>query len=160
MPYLTFAAPRPDIPLESSESSKEKAISRSEMQSPHGEQGKMWEMGKNPEVENPSIVGDEAVTVPNLHDMLMKEFEVVQESRTLDQYYYSSLENTDYRDSTQVITRYLERKRANPRILRVDQLWLLIIDESMFVSSAPTGRCLLTLIFRNDHHELDRPTQR
>jgi len=120
----------------------------------------MGKMGRYPEVENPSIVGDEAVTVPNLHDMLLKEFEVVQESRTFDQYYYSSLENTDYRDSTQVVTRYLERRHAKPRILRVDQLWLLIIDESMFVSSTPPGRCLLTLIFRNDHHELDRPTER
>jgi hypothetical protein len=73
------------------------------------------------------------------HKKLMEGYtgKIVHGSRTLDQYYYSSLEDTNARDKDQVITRYFERKNnTKPQMLRVDQLWLWVIDESMALNSA------------------------
>jgi len=68
--------------------------------------------------------------------------EILHGTRTLDQYYYySPLADTEDRDSSQVVTRYLDNlDPENPRdrkaeeatsweILNVDQLWLWVIDE-------------------------------
>lgn len=64
---------------------------------------------------------------------------ILHGSRTLDEFGYYSLINTDDRDKDQVVTRYLEPDRQKGRvndpgqewpILRVDQLWLWVIDES------------------------------
>ena len=79
------------------------------------------------------------------------------EPMTLDQYYYPTLIDTDWRDKDQVLSKYLTWKskelhdklskeqsqsptaetadrtlEQNPRrILMVDQIWMWIIDESM-----------------------------
>lgn len=48
--------------------------------------------------------------------------------RTLDQFYYHSLENTDDRDQSQVVTRYQEKFPGDPKVVAmVDQLWLWIL---------------------------------
>ena len=58
--------------------------------------------------------------------------------RTLDQYYFSTLKDTTARDKDQVVyrgtrTRTLENDDSHePRIVMVDQLWLWILDDSMF----------------------------
>jgi ankyrin repeat protein len=46
--------------------------------------------------------------------------------RTLDQYFYHMLENTDDRDKDQVVSRWAQKVRSETRhnILMVDQLWL------------------------------------
>ena len=51
--------------------------------------------------------------------------------RTLDQYYYYQLKNTDERDSDQVVTRYAasEFPARDPPIIMVDQLWLFILRD-------------------------------
>jgi hypothetical protein len=52
--------------------------------------------------------------------------------RTLDQFYYYMEEDTDVRDSDQVISRYSRRKfPRNPvPIVMVDQLWLWVVNNS------------------------------
>jgi hypothetical protein len=69
------------------------------------------------------------------------DWKIFHESRTLDQFYYLSLENTSKRDDDQVVTRYIDKVpleymsldlRNEKHILRVDQLWLWVIDESKF----------------------------
>ena len=51
--------------------------------------------------------------------------------RTLDQYYYYQLKNTDERDSDQVVTRYAEGEfpAMDPPIIMVDQLWLFVLKD-------------------------------
>lgn len=49
--------------------------------------------------------------------------------RTLDQYYYYMLEDTEDRDADQVVTRWAKNQLGKPRhnILMVDQLWIWVI---------------------------------
>jgi hypothetical protein len=50
--------------------------------------------------------------------------------RTLDQYYYTTLKDTEERDKDQVIYRELRRRKAEePKIIVVDQLWLWILNK-------------------------------
>jgi hypothetical protein len=117
MPYLTFSAPG-SLPKEA----------------------KTPKDGNFPECENHPTGSNEAVNALNLHKELMKAYkeQVVHESRTLDQYYYSCLPNTDHRDDDQVVTRYFKLKGGvKRRMLRVDQLWLWVIDESAHESAIP-----------------------
>jgi hypothetical protein len=65
------------------------------------------------------------------------DWKKLQESRTLDQFYYHSLTDTRKRDENQVVTRYINKvhgenhtERSTWEILRVDQLWLWVVDES------------------------------
>jgi len=69
------------------------------------------------------------------------DWKILHRSRTLDQFYYHSLEDTQKRDEGQVVTRYIHHYEGNKSktppgaggkkaILRVDQLWLWVIDES------------------------------
>jgi hypothetical protein len=49
--------------------------------------------------------------------------------RTLDQYYYHTLSNTDKRDKDQVVTRYQTNNRLQPGVITmVDQLWLWVLE--------------------------------
>src|SRR6266536_3870270 len=71
-------------------------------------------------------------------------YESLHPRRTLDQFYYYMLEDTEMRDKTQVIYHWAERQRQlhghsgqgmqkvgpNMHVMMVDQLWLWIIDES------------------------------
>src|SRR6266536_4781083 len=52
--------------------------------------------------------------------------------RTLDQFHYYTTDDTDVRDSDQVISRYLRRKFPEKPvpIMMVDQLWLWIVNNS------------------------------
>ncbi|KAI9646501.1 hypothetical protein NHQ30_004494 [Ciborinia camelliae] len=63
---------------------------------------------------------------------------ILHSSRTLDQFYYHSMTNTDDRDSSQVVTRYAGRKPEAKAwdILRVDHLWLWVIDEKTIITSS------------------------
>lgn len=49
-----------------------------------------------------------------------------QPRRTLDQYFYSHLDNTAHRDKDQVVYRYTRNEDA--KIFMVDQMWLWIIN--------------------------------
>jgi hypothetical protein len=70
-------------------------------------------------------------------------WKTLHESRTLDQFYYHSLENTTQRDEDQVVTRYINKiKKETPlnsngetAILRVDQVWLWVIDDSTLLDT-------------------------
>lgn len=49
--------------------------------------------------------------------------------RTLDQYYYHTLENTSYRDNDQVVSRHQNLEDLQPRIITmVDQLWAWVLS--------------------------------
>jgi hypothetical protein len=86
----------------------------------------------------------------------------VHVSRALHQFYYYSL-NTHARDTKQVITTYVKNRRSkatgqlpkpdgsSPEIFMVDQLWLWVLDESMF-SELPSRARHLTITLRDDHH--------
>ncbi|KAF2110783.1 hypothetical protein BDV96DRAFT_635365, partial [Lophiotrema nucula] len=51
--------------------------------------------------------------------------------RTLDQYYYSTLEDTESRDISQVSSRYQEKTRSSIKTMTmVDQLWLWVLQGS------------------------------
>ena len=71
----------------------------------------------------------------DLDKKLMKAYKgVVHGSRTLDQYYYWSLteKETKRRDDDQVVTRYFKNGGyGTSKLLRIDMLWLWIIDESI-----------------------------
>ncbi|KAH8802534.1 hypothetical protein F5884DRAFT_738128 [Xylogone sp. PMI_703] len=81
-----------------------------------------------------------------------KNGKILHRSRTLDQFYYHSLKDTKHRDKNQVVTRYINKKEKKneseeqnkseakgqpPRknvILRVDQVWLWVIDDKTIIS--------------------------
>ena len=52
--------------------------------------------------------------------------------RTLDQYFYGNLRDTDDRDMDQVVTRYARyiSKWPDPALIMVDQLWMFILKDS------------------------------
>ncbi len=58
--------------------------------------------------------------------------------RTLDQYYFATLDDTSQRDKDQVVYRGTKAGRSlhshDTRVVMVDQLWLWILDDS---SSSP-----------------------
>ncbi len=60
--------------------------------------------------------------------------------RTLDQSYFLTLENTAIRDKDQVVWRETRAGRSfharNTRVVMVDQLWLWILDDSEYSSTA------------------------
>lgn len=61
----------------------------------------------------------------------------IHETMTLDQYYYVSLTDTNTRDNDQVLHRYLNRYHEKKvqrirMILVVGDLWLWIVDDSMY----------------------------
>ncbi|KAI1752983.1 hypothetical protein F4782DRAFT_540010 [Xylaria castorea] len=55
--------------------------------------------------------------------------------RTLDQYYFPTLEDTSARDRDQVV--YRGTKYGTPRVVMVDQLWLWIINDNTIITSFP-----------------------
>ncbi|KAI1178441.1 hypothetical protein F4777DRAFT_96443 [Nemania sp. FL0916] len=55
--------------------------------------------------------------------------------RTLDQYYFPTLEDTSVRDRDQVV--YRGTKYGSPRVVMVDQLWLWIINDNTIITSFP-----------------------
>lgn len=53
--------------------------------------------------------------------------------RTIDQYYYPTVEDTTHRDQDQVVCRGTRSRNdpdATARVVMVDQLWLWILDDS------------------------------
>jgi len=55
--------------------------------------------------------------------------------RTLDQFYFHTLEDTGNRDCDQVVHRGTRAaKEGKTRIIMVDQLWLWILDDSMTIN--------------------------
>lgn len=126
MPYLTFSA---QIMKDTEK--------RTDEDLPHGQ---ALSHSSSPSKEVNTIESKahrtESKRALDLHKELMDTYEkpcVVHESRSLDRYYYSFLPNTNYRDTHQVVTRYFDERpdAKKPRMLRVDQLWLWIIDEGM-----------------------------
>ncbi|KAK7917394.1 hypothetical protein PG985_011002 [Apiospora marii] len=61
--------------------------------------------------------------------------------RTLDQYYFVTLDDTSQRDKDQVVYRgTLDKKRetkSQSRVVMVDQLWLWILDDNTIITSFP-----------------------
>jgi hypothetical protein len=69
---------------------------------------------------------------------------ILHTTRTLDEFYYDALQDTQKRDKNQVVGRYLKENSVQTqrreesfswRILRVDQLWLWVVDHGRFNSS-------------------------
>lgn len=58
----------------------------------------------------------------------------LQIRRTLDQFFYTTLDDTDSRDQDQVVYRHTKRRSMTPVILMVDQLWLWVINEGWMSS--------------------------
>ena len=73
------------------------------------------------------------------HPETLEDADVEHKPRTLDQYtYYSTGSNvTKRRDCDQVVTRFLDSERGRPSseltVLRICQLWLWIVDDSMLL---------------------------
>jgi len=61
--------------------------------------------------------------------------------RTLDQYYFPTLEDTSERDQDQVVYRGTKAGKSfhtrNTRVVMVDQLWLWILDDNTIITSFP-----------------------
>jgi len=61
--------------------------------------------------------------------------------RTLDQYYFLTLDDTSARDRDQVVYRETRAGRSfhsrNTRVVMVDQLWLWILDDHTIITSFP-----------------------
>lgn len=61
--------------------------------------------------------------------------------RTLDQYYFATLDDTSQRDEDQVVYRGTKAGRShhirNTRVVMVDQLWLWVLDDSESSSIYP-----------------------
>lgn len=51
--------------------------------------------------------------------------------RTLDQFYFHTLDDTSARDCDQVVHRGTRGAKDHTRIIMVDQLWLWILDDSI-----------------------------
>jgi hypothetical protein len=70
--------------------------------------------------------------------------------RTLDQYYFLTLDDTSVRDKDQVVYRGTRAGRSfhnrNTRVVMVDQLWLWILDDSEYSSSSTTSHTDIYLI--------------
>jgi hypothetical protein len=62
------------------------------------------------------------------------ELPYLQPRRTLDQYFYTHLENTSERDSDQVVYRYTQKTTAPPKMFMVDQLWVWILNEGKLLN--------------------------
>lgn len=62
---------------------------------------------------------------------------------SLDQYYYSQLENTAARDKDQVVYRYTNNPQnsTEPKIFMVDQLWMWLINGGMYKPRTITTTC-------------------
>ncbi|OTA61543.1 hypothetical protein K449DRAFT_64023 [Hypoxylon sp. EC38] len=63
---------------------------------------------------------------------------IIHKSRTLDGYFHGAAAETRSRDLDQVVTRWIQRNTINKQssdILRVDQLWLWVIDDKTIISS-------------------------
>ncbi|KAI1862732.1 uncharacterized protein JN550_010069 [Neoarthrinium moseri] len=57
--------------------------------------------------------------------------------RTLDQYYFLTLENTSERDKDQVVYRGTKPRDSPTRVVMVDQLWLWILNDNTIITSFP-----------------------
>lgn len=57
------------------------------------------------------------------------ELPFLQPRRTLDQYFYTHLEDTSKRDSDQVIYRHTVGRNMSQKMFMVDQLWFWILNE-------------------------------
>jgi len=76
--------------------------------------------------------------------------QVLQGSRSLDQFYYQALPDIKQRNADQVVTRFLlDKERGNKTknddwwpILSIGQLWLWIIDTSLFYKVSYWMYCL------------------
>jgi len=75
----------------------------------------------------PNHTVDEKLIRAYLHSNSDKQTAPLHVRRTLDQFFYSTLDDTDFRDQDQVVYRFTEK--SEPVILMIDQLWLWIIDE-------------------------------
>ncbi|KAF7533567.1 hypothetical protein G7054_g6956 [Neopestalotiopsis clavispora] len=57
--------------------------------------------------------------------------------RTLDQYYFLTLDNTSERDRDQVVYRGTRSLSSTTRVVMVDQLWMWILDDNTIITSFP-----------------------
>jgi hypothetical protein len=81
---------------------------------------------------------------------------MVHGSQTLDQFYYRSVPDTTDRDERQVVLRY-QKEEEEKRILRVDHLWLWVIDHRMTLAATLQRLISDVLLSRNRHYQLYKP---
>ncbi|KAE9365823.1 hypothetical protein N431DRAFT_487728 [Stipitochalara longipes BDJ] len=78
-----------------------------------------------PSIDNPEWGSEERL----LNAYLVEHPPPLHLRRTLDQYYYHTLQNTTKRDIDQVVSRYQHKECLMPRIITmVDQLWLWVLE--------------------------------
>ncbi|KAL4878743.1 hypothetical protein BJY04DRAFT_220810 [Aspergillus karnatakaensis] len=112
-------------------------------------------------------------------EYIMDEGDIVHQPMTLNQYYYTSLPDTNERDKDQVITRYALRLQKNERqpvanrstrtiglhasertlpLLIVDQIWLWILDSKTIITSTTkidSAEGMGRGFFQHVHNKLD-----
>ncbi|KAI9736168.1 MAG: hypothetical protein M1834_001053 [Cirrosporium novae-zelandiae] len=145
MPYLTFSFSAVKDPT------KEVAPSLKDNENPQRDaylQLEKLSKGKLPSNVNISADDWEPISVHKLHEQLTNVYKNrVHESRTLDQYYYSLLDDTDFRDGDQVVTRYFSKQNSKKTcVLRVDQLWLWVVDESIIAAASSQKSMLIARV--------------
>ena len=80
--------------------------------------------------------GEEALEATEPDVLLLQDYTLhdppLHIRRTLDQFYYYMTDDTDARDSDQVISRYVRRKLPEKPvpIVMIDQLWLWVVNNS------------------------------
>lgn len=82
------------------------------------------------------------------HELLIRGYGVaerdgqvpLQPRRTLDQYFYSHLDNTAQRDRDQVVFRYTNTGNQGPKMFMVDQMWLWIFNGGLQSQTPPQYR--------------------
>lgn len=89
-------------------------------------------------ISRTSCANDEGVLRADLNSSLP-----IHIRRTLDQFYYCNLSDTQARDEDQVVYRYTKKTMGlqDPLLVMVDQLWLWVIEESKITPVVPLQVC-------------------
>ncbi|KAJ0115642.1 uncharacterized protein J7T55_010465 [Diaporthe amygdali] len=96
--------------------------------------GKSSKSTKKKSRKSGGLVLDRGIGSENPNALLIRGYGLAEENgqvpfqprRTLDQYFYSHLDNTAHRDRDQVVYRYTKNEEG--KIFMVDQMWLWIIN--------------------------------
>ena len=70
--------------------------------------------------------------------------------RSLDQFFYSSLQDTRQRDEDQVVSKSTKESRGGPKMIMVDQLWLWLVESHDPKGSGPSRSAVFTCFPRKE----------
>ncbi|KAK2613268.1 hypothetical protein N8I77_000191 [Diaporthe amygdali] len=105
--------------------------------------GKSSKSTKKKSRKSGGLVLDRGIRSENPNALLIRGYGLAEENgqvpfqprRTLDQYFYSHLDNTAHRDRDQVVYRYTKNEEG--KIFMVDQMWLWIINGDTLITCIP-----------------------